>query len=225
MKYEEIVLKVREGVEEADARDIFEHIAVQVDIEGEGSGAFYIEVADRKVVVEPYDYYDRDGRVFANAETLIAIAEGKMTIAEAIKNGVLRAEGNHDKLTLLNKIRIKKAKKAVKTADKPKTKTAKTTKAAAATKTAATKEDVKKDAKEGKALTEAAGKAVKETVAKAEAKVAKEVKAVENEIKKESKVVKEEVKAVKEEVKKEVKAAGEKVKAASGKAEKKTTKK
>ena len=183
MKYEEIVLKVREGVEEADARDIFEHIAVQVDIEGEGSGAFYIEVADRKVVVEPYDYYDRDGRVFANAETLIAIAEGRMTIADAIKNGVLRAEGNHDKLTLLNKIKIKKAKKAAKTADKAKTKSTKATVAKTAVKESKTAEAKKPE--------------------KAEA--AKEVKAVEKELKKE-------VKAVEEEVKKEVKAAGEKVK-------------
>ena len=49
MTYEEIVEKVREDYEYADARAIFEHVAVQFNITGEGSGIFYIEVADRKV--------------------------------------------------------------------------------------------------------------------------------------------------------------------------------
>ena len=44
MTYEEIVNIVRDNLENADAREIFEHIAFQFNITGEGSGAFYIEV-------------------------------------------------------------------------------------------------------------------------------------------------------------------------------------
>ena len=55
MTYEELVLRVRDVYENADAREVFEHIAVQVNVEGEAAGAFYLEVADRQVCVEPYD--------------------------------------------------------------------------------------------------------------------------------------------------------------------------
>ncbi len=43
--YEQIVQKVRKTFENADAREIFEHVAIEVDIVGEGAGAFYFEVA------------------------------------------------------------------------------------------------------------------------------------------------------------------------------------
>ncbi len=107
MTYEEVVLKVREGFEYADARSIFEHVAVQVNIEGEGSGAFYIEVADRKICVEPYDYVDRDGLFMVDARTMIAISEGELAMEDAIKSGALRVQGNMTKIAMLTKIKIK----------------------------------------------------------------------------------------------------------------------
>jgi len=111
MTYQEIVLKVREGFENADAREIFEHVAVQVNIEGEGSGAFYIEIAERYISVEPYDYYDRDGLLTADADTLIAIAKGELPIMEAFESGRLRAEGDPEKLRMLSKIKFTPKKK------------------------------------------------------------------------------------------------------------------
>lgn len=107
MTYHEIFMKVREGFESADARAIFDHIAVQVNIEGEGSGCFYIEVAERYATVEPYDYYDRDGLLTADGATLIAIAEGKLNVIEAWRQGVLHAEGNYDKLKKLSRIKFR----------------------------------------------------------------------------------------------------------------------
>jgi len=108
MTYEEIVDKVRFTFENADAREIFEHIAIQVNILGEGQGAFYIEVADRSVVVEPYDYYDRDGLVTGTGETMITLAEGGMKVAEAFEKGLLTYEGNRDKLATILTLKIKK---------------------------------------------------------------------------------------------------------------------
>ena len=61
--YEQIVKKVRKTFENADAREIFELVAIEVDIVGEGAGAFYFEVAERACVVEPYNYYNNDGRI------------------------------------------------------------------------------------------------------------------------------------------------------------------
>lgn len=111
MTYEEIVDKVREGFENADAREIFEHLAVQVNIEGEGHGAFYIEIANRNAIVEPYDYYDRDGLLTADGDTLIAIAEGKLSIIDAIESDKMLAIGNLGKIRMLSKIKLKKTVK------------------------------------------------------------------------------------------------------------------
>lgn len=111
MTYEEIVEKVRESLENADARDIFEHIAVQVNITGEGSGAFYIEVANRSISVEPYDYVDRDGMITATGESLIAVATGKLAFEEAICNGQFNCEGDMRKFAELSRIRLKKPAK------------------------------------------------------------------------------------------------------------------
>lgn len=106
MTYEEIVRRVREVYEYADAREIYEHIALQVNITGEGEGAFYIEVAGRAVCVEPYDYHDRDGLVIAPASTILAIAAGELTYDEALREGKLQIQGNMEKFRKFAKIKL-----------------------------------------------------------------------------------------------------------------------
>ena len=52
MTYEEIFGKSKEIIMQSDVSKINGHLAVEVDIEGEGEGAFYIELKeDRKSVV------------------------------------------------------------------------------------------------------------------------------------------------------------------------------
>ena len=41
MTYKDIVERVREVFEYADARNIFEHIAIQINVTGEGEGIMY----------------------------------------------------------------------------------------------------------------------------------------------------------------------------------------
>jgi len=109
MRYEEIVEKVRSVYEfEADARNIFEHIAVQVDIVGEGQGTFYVEVANRQICVEPYDYKDRDGLMITDCDTIMAIANKKMTFEQALEQKRIRIEGDKEKWTILRKITFTK---------------------------------------------------------------------------------------------------------------------
>ena len=110
MTYEEIVNVVRDNLENADAREIFEHIAFQFNITGEGSGAFYIEVAERSVCVEPYDYYDRDGLITGSGEAIINISAGKIGITESIEKGLIYYEGNPNKLVAFRKIKLPKKK-------------------------------------------------------------------------------------------------------------------
>lgn len=116
MTYDDIVQKMREVYENADAREIFEHIAVQVNIEGEVCGAFYIEIANREVAVEPYDYYDRDILVTVDSGVLMDIASGKISYQEALDQGKVSVKGDVMKYNMLNKIKMKQkaAKKAKK---------------------------------------------------------------------------------------------------------------
>lgn len=105
--FEYVVEKVRKTFEHADARQIFEHIAIEVDIVGEGAGAFYFEIAGRAVSVEPYNYYDHDGRITATADVLIRLADKKVSMKEAWENGLIRYEGNEVKfLTCIEKVKV-----------------------------------------------------------------------------------------------------------------------
>lgn len=134
MTYEEIVEKVREAYSNAEASTVNEHAAIQFNIQGEGEGAFYLEIKEGKIVVQPFEYFDRDATVFTSATTLQEIAENKLDVVEAFTTGKLHIEGNLGKAALLQnvtfkapeqKVEEKKAeeKPAAKAAAKPAAKT------------------------------------------------------------------------------------------------------
>ena len=81
MTYEEIVYKVQKQVIKSKTK-ADQHIAVQFNIVGEGEGAFYIEIDDGRISVQPYEYYDRDAVVYVDAETLFDVLEQKIAIAD-----------------------------------------------------------------------------------------------------------------------------------------------
>lgn len=107
MTYEEVVRIARDAYEDADARNIFEHIAVQVNVTGEGSGIFYVEVAQRAICVEPYDYYDRDAILTMSSDTIVALANSKIRFKDAVEQGLIRIEGNADKVWRLSAVKPK----------------------------------------------------------------------------------------------------------------------
>ena len=94
MTYEELVVRVRELYENADAREVFEHVAIQINLEGEVTGAFYIEVANREVCVEHYTYYDRDILVTLNSGLLEDILDGRVKYKDAVEGGLISIKGD-----------------------------------------------------------------------------------------------------------------------------------
>jgi len=102
--YLEMVEKIRNVYEYADARNIFEHIAIQVNISGEGAGILYIEVADRAVCVEPYDYKDRDGEIFVEGRVMLELLEKKIGFNTALQKGLVRYVGSEKKLRSLKNL-------------------------------------------------------------------------------------------------------------------------
>lgn len=121
MTYEQIVAKVKEIMAGKSAADCKEHIAAEFHITGEGEGAFYVELNEGKIAVEPYEYYDRDFIVTASADDIIAFAEGK--------SDNVNIDGNNEKADSFKKL-CKASKTAAKTAEKPASKPAAKSKSA-----------------------------------------------------------------------------------------------
>lgn len=144
MTYENLVKAAKKAIKAVDAKVIKEHLAVEFDIEGKAEGAFYVEFTEKKVELEPYEYYDHDFRVRTDADTAIAILNGEKSPKAAQADGTLRVEGNEYKLGLLEeylKAEVKEKKPAAKKPAAKKETTAKTT-----TKTTTKKTTAKKPA-------------------------------------------------------------------------------
>ena len=127
MTYEEIVKEAQKLVSKADASAISEHLAVQYNVTGEGEGAFYMEVKDGKVEVQPYDYKDRDILVTADGKTILDMMSGKLDVVAAYLTHKISAEGDLGKADILKKL-ISGAKKAEKATAKAEKKAKKTSK-------------------------------------------------------------------------------------------------
>ena len=108
MTYEDLVYKVRRVFENADARKVLEHVAIQVNITGEGEGIFYVEVAERHICVEPYDYYDRDCLLIIPSAVVVDLCEKKYSLKSSIESGLVQFYGDQHKMNLcLSKIKLR----------------------------------------------------------------------------------------------------------------------
>ena len=151
MTYEKIVELVSKKVSNTAMKEIKEPIAVEVNIYGEGEGAFYIEAKNGKISVEPYEYYDHNVKVTIEAEELIKLANGEKTLEESIKDNNATVIGAEDIALKLMKFKKKPSTKKTKTTGKTEAKSA-----------------AKKTVKAEKKIVEAAKKA--------DSKVAKDIK-------------------------------------------------
>lgn len=115
MTYAEFFYEIKNRFMGTDVSDIGEHLAYQFSIEDEeAGGAFYVEVKDGELFVEPYEYYDRDAMFIADPDTFMKIAEGKMDPVWAFTTQKLKVEGNIDKALRLKELIELKQKQAKK---------------------------------------------------------------------------------------------------------------
>lgn len=94
MSYEEIILYVKGNTKKTTGKKITKDIAVEFNITGEGEGAFYIAVKNGKVVVEPYEYYDRDAKIITTTDELVNIIKNGKKPEDSFTDGNLAIEGN-----------------------------------------------------------------------------------------------------------------------------------
>lgn len=120
MTYEEIFQKSNELIMKSDVSKIDGHLAVEIDIEGDGEGAFYIELKDHQLFVEPYEYYDRDCKFIISGDNFIKLADGKLDPVAAFFDGRLKIDGSVEKALEFKNIvdSVKKQEKAAKKAAK-----------------------------------------------------------------------------------------------------------
>lgn len=104
MTYEEIFNQSKEIIMNSNVSDISGHLAVEVDITGEGEGAFYIELKDGALAVEPYNYYDNDCKFIISAKNFLKLAQGKLDPMFAFTTGKLKVEGSLEKALEFKKI-------------------------------------------------------------------------------------------------------------------------
>lgn len=108
MTYDELVEKAKNAVKKAKSAAkkagtavCGEDFAVEIDIFGEGEGAFYIACKNGELSAEPYEYYDHDCRIRANAYVVLSLFAGELDIFSAMNEGELNFEGNIDKAIIL----------------------------------------------------------------------------------------------------------------------------
>lgn len=104
MTYEEIVQKVRERLKDADTSKVDGFLAIQVNITEEGAGAFYVEVKDGKLSVEPYEYHDRQALITMKSKNFIKLMEGKLDPVAAFTLGKLKIDGSIEKVLEFGKL-------------------------------------------------------------------------------------------------------------------------
>lgn len=97
MTYEQIFENSKKIIMKSDVSKIDGHLAVQVDIAGEGEGAFYIELKDHELHVEPYEYYDNDCKFIMTGDNFLKMADGKIDPVAAFFDGRLKVDGSVDK--------------------------------------------------------------------------------------------------------------------------------
>lgn len=104
MTYEEIVEKVKTRLEGVDTSKVQGFLAIQVNITGEGEGAFYVEVKDGVLTVAPYEYYDRQAKIIMKSKNFLALMDGKLDPVAAFTLGKLKIEGSIEKVLEFSKL-------------------------------------------------------------------------------------------------------------------------
>lgn len=171
MTYEEIVDKVKKEFGSADVSKYDGHLAIQINITGEGSGAFYAEINDGKLFIEPFDYKDNDAVLTASGEDIVSILSGKLGAIEAFEAGKITVDGDISKALSIQPIieenkktkTVTKRKSTSKSALKEESVKSSAAKTSKTTKTKTTKSAVKADSKTATKAVKASSKTTKTT--------------------------------------------------------------
>lgn len=107
MDFFEIFNEVKESFMTADVSDYQGHLALQVNMTGEGEGKFYAELNNGTLTVEPYEYFDRDVMFTIDSKDFLKLIHGKLDPVFAFTIGKLKVDGDLGKALEISRL-IKK---------------------------------------------------------------------------------------------------------------------
>lgn len=99
--YENVLNEAKISAEKVDLNKIKESLSVEFNIRSAGEETFYIRFSPDKIDVQPYEYYDHDFRICADADTILSMLSGKLELKDAMQNERAYVSGNANKLQLL----------------------------------------------------------------------------------------------------------------------------
>lgn len=120
MNKEEVVQELRERFKNSDTDNVEGILAMQVDLRDQDGGTLYLEIKDKVLSIEPYEYYDRNVVINILSNDLLDIADKKLDPNEAISKEILSVDGDFSKaleIFSLSKIKIEE-KQEVKAEEK-----------------------------------------------------------------------------------------------------------
>ena len=173
MTFEEKFGKLSKKLIKADTSKFGGSFAIQITMNDEDcGGTFFAAYSDGVYRVEPYNYFDNTASVNVLAETLEKLTDKKLTVEEALEQGILFIDGSVDHVIgLFNGFEKKKTAAKKTAAKKP------AAKKTAAKKTAKKAEKAKTEVKEVKAEVKKDEPVKKEEPKKAAEKAAEAPKA------------------------------------------------
>ena len=104
MKKEDVVKELRERFKDADVNNIEGTVAVQIDLKDDDYSNIYLEVKDKVLSIEPYDYYDRIAKITVESQDLLDIIDKKLDVQKAVSENKIAAEGDVQKCIELFKL-------------------------------------------------------------------------------------------------------------------------
>mgnify|MGYP000775156024 CR=1 FL=1 len=93
MTFDELLTKVRGMSGKIDISGT-DFLAIQVNIKGENGGVFYIEIKDKRINVEPYEYNDRSCALTMTNPNFNKLIDGKLDPVAAFTLGKLKVDGD-----------------------------------------------------------------------------------------------------------------------------------
>ncbi len=123
MTYIEAFETIKKTLKTAKADKIEGHLAVQVNLtDNDAGGILYLEVIDKRLRIEPYDYFDRDAMFMVSLTDFINIMTSKIDFDKAVEDGTLCIYGDLEKANEVKKLIKKPTQRKTsskKTSDKP----------------------------------------------------------------------------------------------------------
>ncbi len=96
--------EVKDAFMKANVSDYQGHLALQVNMTGEGEGRFYAELNNGNLRVEPYEYYDRDVLFTVDSRLFLEIVHGRLDPVAAFTDGKLLVDGDLGKALEIQKL-------------------------------------------------------------------------------------------------------------------------